>query len=64
MLLVRNCAAGGGDTGDNYNVVYDAYNGTDTGKCMEDYSDENGVDESPIKRPRTVSLPDPMIISY
>lgn len=63
MLLVRNCA-GGGDTGDTYNVVHDADNGADTGECMEDYSDENGVDESPIKRPRTVSLPDPMIISY
>lgn len=37
-------------------VACDADNGADTGKCLEGYSDEEDVDESPVKRSRTIFI--------
>ena len=56
MLLANGHVGGSGVTCD---VACDADNGADTGKCLKGYSDEEDVDESPVKRSRTILIPDP-----
>ena len=57
MLLANGRAGGSGVT---HNMDCDADNGADTGKCTEGYSDEEDGDESPVKRSRTILIPDPV----
>ena len=39
---------------------HDADKGADAGEHQEGYSDGDNMDESPVKRPRTVLIPDPV----
>ena len=57
MLLANGHAGGSGVTRD---MDCDADNGADTGKCTEGYSDEEDGDELPVKRSRTILIPDPV----
>ena len=57
-------SGGGGDAGDTCDTCDMAHNadkGADAGKCQEGYSDGDNMDESPVQRPRTVLIPDPIM---
>ena len=62
-LLAEGHTGGGGDgdAGDTCHtrdMAHDVDKGADAGECQEGYSDGDNMDESPVKRSRTVLIPD------
>ena len=60
LLAEGHTGGGGGGAGNTHNVGHDADKGADAGEHQEGYSDGDNMDESPVKRPRTVLIPDPV----